>query len=179
MRRNQGFTLIELMIALVIGLIIILGASQLFVVSHASYQRVEMLAARQEALRFLVDSLSLDIRSADTFFVTGDVLSLSYGSGRENDPYCSSAGLSAVEYARDSGAINLKVTCDNGIVSTEPLVGSSNADALLSVEELVFRELGGRSVRNEVTFNALEGEDDTSRHFEFVVTNRHAALSRN
>lgn len=64
MKRSQGFTLVELMVALVIGLIIIAGAVQVFVVTKRTFNNLDGLAARQEALRFLSDVIMVDLRTA-------------------------------------------------------------------------------------------------------------------
>ncbi|HEY9816904.1 MAG TPA: prepilin-type N-terminal cleavage/methylation domain-containing protein, partial [Candidatus Obscuribacterales bacterium] len=61
---QQGFSLVELMVALVISLLITLGAFQLFLVGKKSFDHELALAERQSSLRFLVDSISYDIRSA-------------------------------------------------------------------------------------------------------------------
>ena len=43
MKRNNGFSLVELMVALVVGLIIILGAGQLFLTVFQTSRQVETL----------------------------------------------------------------------------------------------------------------------------------------
>ena len=48
---QSGFSLVELMIALVIGLLILLGAGQLFVMSKQSYDQMAALAMRQQSIR--------------------------------------------------------------------------------------------------------------------------------
>lgn len=63
-KKSDGFSLVELMIALVVGLIVILGAGQLFFMSLQSFGRMDSLAQRQESLRYIVDVMSDDVRSA-------------------------------------------------------------------------------------------------------------------
>lgn len=65
MKRNAGFSLVELMIAMVIGLIIILGAGQLFLTVFQTNQQVERLGEKQAAVNFAVATLLRDIRRAD------------------------------------------------------------------------------------------------------------------
>ncbi|MGM0694656.1 MAG: PilW family protein [Pseudomonadota bacterium] len=62
MRRNAGFSLIELMVAMVVGLVIILGAGQLFLTVFQTNQQVEKLGEKQSAVNFAVESLLSDIR---------------------------------------------------------------------------------------------------------------------
>jgi type IV pilus assembly protein PilW len=61
-RAEAGFSLIELMVALVIGLLVVFGATSLFVTMKSSFGRVEALSERQEALRYLADSIMMDVR---------------------------------------------------------------------------------------------------------------------
>ena len=60
----RGFTLVELMIALLIGLIISIGVVQIFSATRATYQLDESLARAQENGRFALEFLSQDIRHA-------------------------------------------------------------------------------------------------------------------
>lgn len=59
-----GFSLIELMIAMTIGLVILAAVVQIFVRSHAIYQLDEGLSRVQENARFSMDYLAKDIRMA-------------------------------------------------------------------------------------------------------------------
>ncbi|MEJ2363020.1 MAG: PilW family protein [Gammaproteobacteria bacterium] len=62
--REQGFTLVELMIAIAISAILLLGVVQVFVISRHSYHLDNGLAHAQENARFAVHTLSEDIRMA-------------------------------------------------------------------------------------------------------------------
>jgi len=59
-----GFSLIELMIAMTIGLVILAAVIQIFVRSHATYQLDEGMSRVQENARFSMDYLAKDIRMA-------------------------------------------------------------------------------------------------------------------
>lgn len=59
-----GLSLIELMIALTIGLILIAGVIQIFSASRAAYQLSQGIARNQENARFSMDFLQRDIRMA-------------------------------------------------------------------------------------------------------------------
>jgi type IV pilus assembly protein PilW len=61
-RRMRGMSLIELMIALLIGLILLVGVIQVFSASRASYQLSQGVARNQENGRFAMDFLSRDLR---------------------------------------------------------------------------------------------------------------------
>lgn len=60
----RGFSLVELMIALLIGLIIAIGVVQIFSATRATYQLDESLARAQENGRFALEFLTQDIRHA-------------------------------------------------------------------------------------------------------------------
>lgn len=66
MHRSRGFSLVELMVALLIGLVIILGAGQLFLTGFQNFKKVEELSDKQAALMFAADVLIRDIRRADS-----------------------------------------------------------------------------------------------------------------
>lgn len=61
-RKSLGFSLVELMVAMVVGLIIILGAGQLFLTVFQSGRQVEALGERQAALNFAAEVLLRDAR---------------------------------------------------------------------------------------------------------------------
>ncbi|PPU88452.1 hypothetical protein XpopCFBP1817_17650 [Xanthomonas populi] len=62
-----GISLIELMIALVIGLVLLLGVIQVFAASKSAYRLSEGLARTQENARFAIDYLQRDLRMAGHF----------------------------------------------------------------------------------------------------------------
>lgn len=139
-KKNQGFSLVELMIALVIGLIVILGAGQLFLTSKQTYNQMEGLSVRQQSLRAITDFVSLDIRTASMVNDNGGddrVLNLSYKSGRTIDstsdpaidPYCTgSTNLTKVEYRFDSekSALFVTVSCNDTPQDEQELVNGLN-----------------------------------------------------
>lgn len=122
--RSLGFTLVELMVALVIGLLVLAGAIQLFVTSKRVFGEIEVLGARQEAIRYIPNRMSADVRTSLGVQVVEDeeeglpesflssavcqlperfkALSMVYADGGEasrlNDPYCSSGDLERIVY---------------------------------------------------------------------------------
>lgn len=71
-RGARGVSLIELMIALVIGMILMLGVVQVFGASRAAYQLSEGMGRSQENARFAIDFLQRDIRMAGHFGCVND-----------------------------------------------------------------------------------------------------------
>ena len=71
-RRAAGLTLIELMIAMLIGIVLVLGMVQVFAASRAAYLLSEGLGRVQENGRFALDFLQRDIRMAGHFGCVND-----------------------------------------------------------------------------------------------------------
>ncbi|KAF1698445.1 pilus assembly protein PilW [Pseudoxanthomonas jiangsuensis] len=71
-RRQRGLSLVELMVALVIGLILVLGLVEVFGASRAAYQLSEGMGRAQENGRFAIDFLQRDIRMAGHFGCVND-----------------------------------------------------------------------------------------------------------
>lgn len=70
--RLRGLSLIELMIALVIGTVLMLGLVQVFGASRSAYQLSEGMSRSQENGRFAIDFLQRDIRMAGHFGCVND-----------------------------------------------------------------------------------------------------------
>lgn len=60
--RQAGFTLIELMVALLVGSIVVLGAGYLFLTTLQTFQTVGELSRKQETVIFTAHTLSAGIR---------------------------------------------------------------------------------------------------------------------
>lgn len=60
--REQGFTLIEMMVAMAIGLVLILGAVNIYAQGRQSFRTAETIARIQENARFALDLMGPDIR---------------------------------------------------------------------------------------------------------------------
>jgi type IV pilus assembly protein PilW len=63
-RRDGGFSVVELMVAMAISLLLLGGVVTLFTSSKTTYERVERLSRIQETGRFALDAMMRDIRSA-------------------------------------------------------------------------------------------------------------------
>jgi type IV pilus assembly protein PilW len=62
--RQAGFTMVEMMIAMTLGLLLVVVIGQVFVTSKESYRTTEDLSRLQENARFAVTQLSRSIRMA-------------------------------------------------------------------------------------------------------------------
>lgn len=63
-RRVTGFTLVELLIAMLLGLVVILGVGSMFISSQQVYRTSKALADAQDSARVAFEMLSRDIRHA-------------------------------------------------------------------------------------------------------------------
>ena len=80
--KQHGFTLVELMIALVITLILLAGISQVFLSSKKSFTIQDSLARQQENGRYVLDTLAQDLRRAGYM---GSLEGITVASGTEGE----------------------------------------------------------------------------------------------
>ncbi|MFJ2482060.1 PilW family protein [Pseudomonas sp. NPDC087598] len=74
MRRNQrGFGLIELLIALALGLIVVLGVVQTFIAAKNTYVSQNSAAAMQEDARFVLSKMIQELRMVGMFGCLGTI----------------------------------------------------------------------------------------------------------
>jgi prepilin-type N-terminal cleavage/methylation domain-containing protein len=180
----QGFSLVELMVALVIGLLIMLGATQLFITGKQTFNHAEKLGKRQETLRYLVDVISQDIRMADplseALVETAGEINLYYELTRTNDPYCAggdSSDLARLRYYQNGSSLKVEVFCGDPAtsVSDEAIVsGIEGATFDLSIDPI---ENSNFKVYVDVIFS-LEPIDGVPDDILFRVTNRASAVAR-
>jgi len=64
-RRQAGLSLVELMVAMVIGLLLIIGATQVYINGHAAYNANEGVSRMQETARYAMSILEPDIRMSN------------------------------------------------------------------------------------------------------------------
>ena len=90
LNKQSGFSLVELMISLILGIFITGGMLQLFVNSNQSYRVQENISRLQENGRFAMDFISKDIRAADywgcmnnTTFIENNLNQIGRASCRE------------------------------------------------------------------------------------------------
>lgn len=62
MDEQRGFTLTELLVALVVGMVVILGAGQLFLSTFQTFRQVDALGRHQEALVYAATTVTDTIR---------------------------------------------------------------------------------------------------------------------
>src|SRR5690554_297887 len=106
-RTQSGLSLIELMIAITLGLFLLAGVINLFVASRQSYQTQEALARMQEAGRFSMDFITQDLRRAGYWGGNADVSTL----GPTPNASCAGTGWGLVGSQRASGLDGTAAGC--------------------------------------------------------------------
>jgi type IV pilus assembly protein PilW len=84
-QRAYGFGLVELMIALVLGLVLIAGAGQVFLSTKGVYRLEQGLSRLQENARYAMDTMTRDLRMAGYYGCAGRVQNLLNESGPNYD----------------------------------------------------------------------------------------------
>jgi len=153
---TTGFTLVEVMVALVIGSILMVGAVAIMVNSKDAYEVQDDLARLQENARFTMQLLAKDIRMAGYFG-------------------CSSKAGDIYDHINDSGTGNLFNSLhglegmDNydGAATWEPSGKNANVDGLAGItflpgsDGLTIRYLEPSSTV-DVTTKMSQGSDDVA-----------------
>jgi len=106
---EKGFSLVELMVALVLGLLVVAAVLQGYVALKRAFTQVDSITERQNKIRFLSDTISLDIRTSSPYvsgvnFIKIDP-SLSSGSADLNDCSGSSAMVDGAAVASGASKI--------------------------------------------------------------------------
>lgn len=190
--RQSGFSLIELMVALVIGLIIILGAGQLFLMGFQTFRQTELLGNKQAALTFATETLIRDIRRANVDPVSGPEIGFSDEDGELRIEFtnngdtgeCSDGSTVVRVYrlsedaisANEGWSLNMGQSCGTDPTGSdfEPLVtGFSDGGFGRDVDET--DEANGVWV---LEFQLIKSREDATETDDFVfrAVNRNAAI---
>ena len=78
--RSRGVSLIELLVALTIGSLLIIGAVTVYMNSRNTYRTNETAARLQEVARYALDTLEPDVRLAGYWGLTGNPIYMSNAS---------------------------------------------------------------------------------------------------
>lgn len=124
-RRNLGFSLVEVLIALAIGMVIVLAVSQVFISNRTAYRQAEALGRIQENGRFVLDGLGSDIRMAGAIGCRKDPSPSTGG-----DAYPQNIALPSLQgfMVLDRGIVGYKAGIGappSGLAWSEVLAGSS------------------------------------------------------
>ncbi|MCG5513803.1 PilW family protein [Ectothiorhodospira shaposhnikovii] len=114
--RQSGLSLVELMVAMVLGLLLLAGVIQVFLGNQTTYRETQRLAALQEAIGYGVDFMVRDIRGAIALEVDNGMLRVT----RDRDlAWCGvDAGVGDVFYYVAAGGLR----CGDGATQNHELV---------------------------------------------------------
>lgn len=102
-RLQQGLSLIELMVALLLSGLLLLGLVEIFSASRASYQMAQGLARTQESSRFAIDALQRDARMSGHFGCVSDQAHFYAGNGMFGELFLSNrSNYTTVPAAREA-----------------------------------------------------------------------------
>src|SRR5690554_3297791 len=121
MKRNSGFSLVELMVAMLIGLIIVLGAGQLFLTVFQTNRQVEALSEKQAAVNFAVETLLRDIRRASDVTVSSSSLTVKVPN-RGDVANCD--GVVEKVYTLDANDLKLEQGCGSASGGAEAIASA-------------------------------------------------------
>ena len=108
---QQGFTLVEIMLAITLSMILIAGVVQVYLSSKTSFQVQNQLARLQENQRISIDFLQRDIRQAGFNISLGDApITVTEGVGNGSDSivvrYSSATDCLGADTPEDNIAVN-------------------------------------------------------------------------
>lgn len=132
MKREIGFSLVELMVAMVIGLIIILGAGQLFMTVFQTGRQVELLSEKQAAVNFAVETLLRDIRRANPKSIKFESGSLELVVPNRGDVVGCSAGQDVTKtYFLSGNNLQLRLACGGVTIGPDSIVSAFDTGGFL------------------------------------------------
>lgn len=138
--RQTGFTLVELLIAMLIGLLITLGALTLINSLFRTYGQVDELARQQERITFTVESMIRSLRNGQNWKMDND-----------GDPlFCDEPGTDDVSCIHQGGQ-RLQLYFEEGLTEAE--------ETLTATYELY---LAGSTGAGYNLMEKLAGESDSS-----------------
>ena len=149
-RQQKGLSLVELMIALVIGLILIAGVIQVFLSNQAAYRETQRFSELQDSIGFAVDFMVRDIRGADAIAKTTTPEGISVTRDRDAAVCGVSGPGSEVIYHVDGDALRCGPNGDGtdwmlvlgmrqgSILDMDPILDSAGTDPIGAEITLIF-----------------------------------------
>ena len=134
--RQAGFTLIELLIAMLISLTLVFACTTLYSSLKSSIMLAQNLATAQESLRGAFYLMSRSVRQAQSFTISGAVLTTTYGAAPADSNIYSCLGNSV------SGSTDTYSSDGDGLYCDD---GSGAQLIALDVTELQFEEISAAS----------------------------------
>ena len=165
LRRQAGLTLVELLVAVGLGLLLLLGVAALFTQNKQSYRANEDLARLQEDARFALDELSRDISMAGFFAESVDPSSVFVGYSAAVQPIYDGALGATVDCGPAGFGRNWFYALDTGLVENSMAIGDNvasgaAANTLFSCIDAGQFEVGTDLIGIKRTAGAASGVSD-------------------
>ena len=133
-RHQRGFSLIELMISMVLGLVIVLGTASFYTTLRGTILEANRLERAQESLRTVAQIMGRSLHQGETVTVTTpQSLTVTYGSIQSGDRVLSCLGRSRVNGESDTFTFaNNNVLCNDGGVGGAQVIATNIASLSMS-----------------------------------------------
>lgn len=158
--RTCGFTLVELLVAMGLGLILTLAVSSVYLFTKSAFSRQDQLASLQQSVRTAFEYLATDARVAGHLgCYTGDAvaptglpatdLRTNFALGIEGYEYTTGGTytLGSLSPANTTTATNFNTNIDANGTLTIPLTGTDSDGATPGSDVLIIRSVVGNPLR--------------------------------
>lgn len=160
---SAGFSLVELLVSMFIGLLILGGVVQVVVGSKKSFMDQEEMAFIQENVRYALDVLARDIR-ASGYTGCADASSASVASSLKNmtNPFTSMVGIRGYEGSPNTDSFPSEFKGDSKAESDAILLSYADVDNALAVDKhnataAAFHVFGQHNFKPGSTMIVVEG----------------------
>ena len=132
--RQSGFSLIELMISMVLGLVIVLGTASFYSTLRGTILEANRLERAQESLRIVSQIIGRSLHQGEVVTVTTPhSLTVTYGSIQPGDVVLSCLGRSRANGQSDTFTFeNNNVLCNDGGVGGAQVIATNIASLSMS-----------------------------------------------
>lgn len=150
--RQLGFSLIELMISMVLGLLVVAGASSVFLSNKQSYKTGEALSRIQEGSRIGFELIARDIRSA-ALTGCGNTGRVANVVNNSSTTWWANWGNAIVGYAGANADGNPALT--TGTAPSQH-IGGTNSVVLIGADDITFSSAAGADGSTTTPFKTNE-----------------------
>lgn len=181
-RTQSGFSLVELMVALLMGSIVVLAATNLFTTNQRTFQLQQSVSDIQQQGRFALDYISQDLRRAgyrlgagfDGVLLTAETINGVVVPASSNNTGFNRSDRLSIQYA---GVVD----CEGDTVAVEEIIGSTywvnNNGQLMCMGTVDPATNGLPLVENVESFQVLAGIGDGSVDFGVTWVDRYVPLN--
>lgn len=149
--KQRGFSLIELMIAMLLGLIVSLGVAAVFIANQKTYRTTQALAEVQDSTRVAFDALAHDIRNSQ---LTGCNNNTHVANVLKNSPNGGGtdwwANWGNTIHGYDASQVDPAVT--SGTTAGQRIIGQSSIQ-IIGADDTVMSVQAHNATSNQITIN--------------------------